>query len=118
MGKSMKLWKNYLLGDMQAIYLTETDPDYPDRKNMELLLLPSEVVYKDEPVEKPYGDSLVQLKIAGDTNLGGYAGGRTMRQGQSVTNLQFKTQTTFYNYICNKQNYKSCINIWKRFNIK
>ena len=32
----MKLWKNYLLGDMQAIYLTETDPDYPDRKNMEL----------------------------------------------------------------------------------
>ena len=89
----MKLWKNYLLGDMQAIYLTETDPDYPDRKNMELLLLPSEVVYKDEPVEKPYGDSLVQLKIAGDTNLGGYAGGRTMRQGQSVTNLQFKTQT-------------------------
>ncbi|MBR3770288.1 MAG: alpha-galactosidase [Lachnospiraceae bacterium] len=89
----MKLWKKYVLGDMQAIYLTETDPDYPDRKNMELLLLPSEVEYKDEPVEKPYGDSLVQLKIAGDTNLGGYAGGRTMRQGQSVTNLQFKTQT-------------------------
>ena len=89
----MKLWKNYLLGDMQAIYLTETDPDYPDRKNVELLLLPASVEYKDEPVEKPYGDSLVQLKIVGDTNLGGYAGGRTMRQGQSVTSLQFKTQT-------------------------
>ncbi|MBE5852417.1 MAG: alpha-galactosidase [Lachnospiraceae bacterium] len=89
----MKVWKNYKLGDMQAIYLTETDAVYPERKNMELLLLPVDVDYREEAIEKPYGDSLVQLKIAGDAYLGGYIGGRTMRQGQSVTDLQFKAQT-------------------------
>lgn len=65
--------KSYVLGDMQAVYVMDTETHNP-----ELVLLPEGVEYREAQREKPYPDNLVQVKIAGDMYAGGYAGGRTM----------------------------------------
>ncbi len=80
-----KLIKAYSMGDMQAIYILNEE-----NHNPELVLLPqgAEYVDQDEKKEKPYTDNLVQVKILGDTYMGGYAPGVTMRQ--SPTTLGFK----------------------------
>lgn len=78
---------SYTMGDMQCIYFVEEE-----NRNVELLLLPRSMEYQEVEKEKPYRDSLVQVKIAGDTYLGGYAGGNTMRQGASVTGFALEEQ--------------------------
>ena len=82
--------KTYLLGDMNVTYLMDEDT-----KNVELVLLPKgyEYVNTDPDKEKPYIDSLIQVKILGDTYNGGYAPGVTMRQSSSVTGFIYKSQS-------------------------
>lgn len=60
--------------------------------SVELVLLPADMAYETAYREKPYVDSLVQVKLSGDTYAGGYAGGRTMRQSASVQALVLEGQ--------------------------
>ena len=62
--------KSYKLGDMNAVYVLNQENNNP-----ELVLLPEGMEYQDRERQKPYPDSLVQVKIAGDVYPGGYAGG-------------------------------------------
>lgn len=75
------------LGDMQALYyLDETSG------NMELMLLPVGMEPLSFAEKHKNIDSLVQLKYTGDTYLGAYAGGRTLRQSESVEKLRYQQQ--------------------------
>lgn len=82
-----KVYSEFILGDMRACYVQDEETG-----SMELVLLPADRTYEVSYREKPYPDSLVQVKLAGDTYAGGYAGGRTMRQSASVQNLAFEGQ--------------------------
>lgn len=106
------MWKiiaTHKLGDMQAVYGMDSETENP-----ELVLLPADMEYREAKREKPYGDSLVQIKIAGDTYPGGYAGGRTLRQGQSVLDFCYQAQevtrhngkTDVCTILKDKRNYK------------
>lgn len=84
---NISLLKEYKFRDMIALYYIDENS-----KNVELDLIPDK--YKDKAVgnKKHSIDSLVQLKLAGDIYPGGYAGGSTMRQGESTTRLCYKNQ--------------------------
>lgn len=82
-----KIYREYILGDMRACYLQDEDTG-----SVELVLLPADMVFEAAYREKPYPDSLIQVKLVGDTYAGGYAGGRTMRQNASVAALVFEGQ--------------------------
>lgn len=86
-GNRMTGQKRYVLGDMQCLYFIDGENGQTD-----LALLPADVAYREAEKEKPYTDSLVQIHIAGDAYPGGYAGGRTMRQGSSVYGFSWKDQ--------------------------
>lgn len=79
--------QKYIMGDMQCFYYIDEDS-----RNVELMLLPENCSPMEYDQKKQYIDSLVQIKIAGDTYQGGYAGGNTMRQGESVTGLAYEKQ--------------------------
>jgi len=79
--------KSYALGDMEAVYVLNQENNNP-----ELVLLPQGMEYQDRERQKPYPDSLVQVKIVGDAYKGAYAGGRTMRQSQTVENFKYDSQ--------------------------
>lgn len=80
--------RTYILGDMQAVYVLDEGS-----RNPELVLLPASLPYREAEREKPYGDHLVQVKIAGDIYPGGYAGGNTMRQSGTATEFRYVGQT-------------------------
>lgn len=80
--------KKYILGDMQCLYFIDEENGQTD-----LALLPADVAYVEAEKEKPYTDSLVQVHIVGDVYPGGYAGGRTLRQGGSIYGFAWKEQT-------------------------
>ena len=84
-----KIINVYTFGDMQAIYVLNKENNNP-----ELVILPKNLTYEDKDAikEKPYADSLVQVKILGDTYMGAYASGVTMRQSPSTTGFQYKKQ--------------------------
>ena len=82
--------QSYTLGDMQAIYVL-----HQENNNPELVLLPAGMAYQEPQREKPYPDALVQVKLAGDVYPGGYAGGRSLRQGKSVEGFVYEDQKTF-----------------------
>ncbi|MDE7248010.1 MAG: alpha-galactosidase, partial [Lachnospiraceae bacterium] len=82
-----KVYSEFILGDMRAHYVQDEETG-----SMELVLLPADMEYQVAYREKPYPDSLVQVKLVGDTYAGGYAGGRTMRQNASVAALVFESQ--------------------------
>lgn len=82
-----KIYREYILGDMRACYLQDEDTG-----SVELVLLPADMAYEAAYREKPYSDSLIQVKLVGDTYAGAYAGGRTMRQNASVASLVFEGQ--------------------------
>ena len=82
-----KIYSTYFLDDMQAVYVRDEETG-----SVELVLLPADVPYEAAYREKPYPDSLVQVKLSGDTYAGGYAGGRTMRQSASVLALSLESQ--------------------------
>ena len=80
--------RRYILGDMQCLYFVDGENGQVD-----LAFLPADMEYRETEKEKPYTDSLVQIHIVGDVYPGGYAGGRTMRQGSSVCGFAWKDQT-------------------------
>lgn len=82
-----KQYSEYLLGDMRACYVQDEETG-----SMELVLLPADMAYEVACREKPYPDSLIQVKLVGDTYAGAYAGGRTMRQNPSVAAMVFERQ--------------------------
>ncbi|MDE5717585.1 MAG: alpha-galactosidase [Lachnospiraceae bacterium] len=82
-----RAYSEFILGDMKACYVQDEETG-----SMELVLLPADTAYEVAYREKPYPDSLVQVKLVGDTYAGGYAGGRTMRQNASVAALVFESQ--------------------------
>lgn len=82
-----------ILGDMQALYYLEEETG-----NMELMLLPEGT--EPLPFEQKHkkADSLVQVKYTKDVYLGGYAGGGTLRQGESVERLRYREQKVWINH--------------------
>lgn len=82
-----KVYSEFILGDMKAIYVREEETG-----RMELVLLPADADYEPVKKEKPYPDSMIQVKLAGDPYQGAYAGGRTMRESASVAALVFENQ--------------------------
>ena len=81
------IYSKFVLGDMCAYYVQDEETG-----SMELVLLPVDMAYEVAYREKPYPDSLVQVKLVGDSYAGAYAGGRTMRQSASVQRLVFGEQ--------------------------
>lgn len=82
-----KIYSKFFFGDMCAYYVQDEETG-----SMELVLLPADMNYETAYRQKPYPDSLVQVKLSGDAYAGGYAGGRTMRQSASVQALVFESQ--------------------------
>ena len=79
--------KAYTLGDMQAVYVLNRENNNP-----ELVLLPAGTVYREPRREKQSPDSLVQVKLVGDVYPSGYAGGRSLRQSESVEGFCYEEQ--------------------------
>jgi alpha-galactosidase len=79
-----KVIENYRFGDMQAVYVLDEATENP-----ELVLLPADMEYREPVREKSHADSLVQVKLAGDTYPGGYAGGVTLRQSKSTEEFRY-----------------------------
>ncbi len=75
-----RLMKIYDMGDMQCLYFHDEETGMVDS-----LLLPGDVTFEMAPKEKPYMDSLLQMKLVGDNYTGSYAGGVTMRGSDTVT---------------------------------
>ncbi|HWT74447.1 MAG TPA: glycoside hydrolase family 36 protein, partial [Mobilitalea sp.] len=84
---TVSLLKEYQLGDMVVQYYIDNIT-----KNVELILLPLNTSPLPWNEKNQVVDSLVQLKLVGDTYPGGYAGGGTMRQGESVLRLEYDKQ--------------------------
>lgn len=82
-----KTYSEFVLGDMRACYVQDDETG-----SMELVLLPADMTYEVAYRQKPYPDSLIQVKLVGDTYAGAYAGGRTMRQNPSVAALVLEGQ--------------------------
>lgn len=82
-----QVYSEIRLGDMKAVYVQDEETC-----SMELVLLPEDASYEPAYREKPYPDSMVQVKLVGDAYRGAYAGGRTMRESASVEALIFDRQ--------------------------
>ncbi|MGN0337335.1 MAG: glycoside hydrolase family 36 protein [Lachnospiraceae bacterium] len=81
------VYNEILLGDMKAVYVQDEETG-----SMELVLLPEDACYEPAYKEKPYPDSMIQVKLVGDAYQGAYAGGRTLRESASVEALSFDSQ--------------------------
>lgn len=81
------VYSETILGDMKAVYVQDEETG-----SVELVLLPGDACYEPVVKEKPYPDSLVQVKLVGDPYQGAYAGGRTMRESASVYALTLDGQ--------------------------
>lgn len=86
----VKILNQYELGDMKVVYYIDDIT-----RNVELMLIPASMTPLSWDSKKQEVDSLVQLKLVGDTYLGGYAGGNTMRQSLSTSSLEYKRQECF-----------------------
>lgn len=82
-----QLLRTYNLGDMQAVYILNGDSQTP-----ELLLLPEGMEWHTRNREKPYTDSLLQIKLAQDASRDGYTGGISMRNSASVDAFKYDDQ--------------------------
>ena len=81
------VYSEAILGDMKAIYVQDEETG-----SVELVLLPFDMSYEPAKKEKPYPDSLIQVKLVGDPYQGAYAGGRTMRESASASALCLEGQ--------------------------
>ncbi|MER7243235.1 glycoside hydrolase family 36 protein [Kribbella sp. NPDC000426] len=83
----MEVLKDYVLGDTIARYV-RSGPDGP----VGLVLMPAATVA--QAAERSFTvESLVQIKIVGDSYPGGSAG-RSLRNGETVGTLRFESQRT------------------------
>lgn len=80
--------KKYTFGDMECRYLLDSESG-----NLELMLIPAGMKTLAWEQKKQSVDSLVQVKKAGDTYPGGYAGGNTMRQSVTTAKLTYDEQS-------------------------
>ncbi|MFT4145325.1 MAG: alpha-galactosidase, partial [Mobilitalea sp.] len=84
---AVSILRKYSFKDTDIVYVIDSET-----KNVGLMLLPEGM----EPVEweqkKQIVDSLVQIKLAGDIYPGAYAGGVTLRQGESTFCLTCEQQ--------------------------
>lgn len=80
--------QEYKLGDMVARYLI-------DRNSMQVgfQLLPENVSQENIVTDNCFMESLIQYKLTGDIYNEAYAGGCSMRNGESVRKLKFSEQT-------------------------
>ena len=80
--------QEYKLGDMVAKYLI-------DRDSMQVgfQLLPENVSQENIVTDNCFMESLIQYKLTGDIYNEAYAGGCSMRNGESVRKLKFSEQT-------------------------
>jgi alpha-galactosidase len=83
----VSLLKQYEFGDMLVLYYIDSKT-----RNVELMLLPENTTPLSWESKKQEIDSLVQLKLMGDIYPGGYAGGGTLRQGESTLRLEYEAQ--------------------------
>jgi len=84
---SVVLLNKYQLGDMRAEYYLDEEKGIAG-----WMLLPACMEGLKWEEKNQEIDSLVQLKISGDTYPGGYAGGGTLRQSESVFNMRYQDQ--------------------------
>jgi len=84
----VKLYRDVALGDMLARYYLDSESG-----SMELQLLPAGMPALARDAKRQEIDSLIQVKLAGDAYPGAYAGGGTLRQGESVRHMRFLEQT-------------------------
>ncbi|MCR4590845.1 MAG: alpha-galactosidase [Lachnospiraceae bacterium] len=84
-----KLISRFAFGDMQALFFTDSR-----KGNAELLLLPADTEYSDKDIDEAHDhvDSVVQIKITGDTYTGGYAPGVSMRMDTGACPFKFAGQ--------------------------
>lgn len=83
----MQILNEYCFGDMLARYVTDDE-----KKQVGLMLLPSNMKALEHTEKNVHIDSLVQIKIAGDIYDEGYALGNSMRNGETVRKLEFEDQ--------------------------
>lgn len=79
----------YILGDMIARYLLDTDSGQAG-----LLLLPSDKALPDPAQKNAKLESMVQLKLTGDIYDEAYAMGNTMRNSETVRRMAYQKQTS------------------------
>lgn len=84
---STQRYRDVPLGDMLARYYLDSESG-----NMELQLLPAGMPTLPREAKRQRIDSLIQVKLAGDAYPGGYAGGVSLRQGESTQALRFAGQ--------------------------
>lgn len=84
-----ELINKYLFGDMQALFFTDDE-----RGNAELLLLPSGMEYNEKDIDPKHDhkDTVVQIKLAGDTYTGCYSPGVSMRCDTSEWGFRYEMQ--------------------------
>lgn len=80
--------QEYKLGDMVARYLINRD-----RMQVGFQLLPENVSQENIVTDNCFMESLIQYKLTGDIYNEAYAGGCSMRNGESVRKLKFSEQT-------------------------
>ena len=92
---SVTIYRDVAFGDMIARYYLDEAT-----QNVELQLLPAgkeSLPWEEKPHDI---DPLVQVKLAGDTYSGGYAGGVTLRQSQTARELKLKDQQVIQSADC------------------
>ncbi len=80
--------QEYKLGDMVARYLINRDS-----MQVGFQLLPENVSQENIVTDNCFMESLIQYKLTGDIYNEAYAGGCSMRNGESVRKLKFSEQT-------------------------
>ena len=83
----IQILEEYLFGDMTARYVTDQK-----KEKVGLILLPASEPAPADIEKKQEPDSLVQIKVAGDTYGGAYSQGSTLRNSQTVQQLKFWKQ--------------------------
>ena len=90
MGRARTLLSRFVLGDMTARYLLE------DGGQVDLLLVPVErekdLLPEGKDQKTVQGDSLAQVKLLRDPYSGGYAGGTSMRNSDTVSQFHYEKQ--------------------------
>lgn len=84
----LEVLQEYKLGDMVARYLINRDS-----MQVGFQLLPENVSQENIVTDNCFMESLIQYKLTGDIYNEAYAGGCSMRNGESVRKLKFSEQT-------------------------